>query len=100
MQPVINILQVWHLLVELFKKFSAVSLHIQLFPEVINVLTQLEHDVAVQVRQFDWQALQVPLVKKNPGLQVTQVVAAPTALQVVHPEMASGQVVQVFVIVL
>lgn len=87
-------------MVELFKKFSAVSLHIQPFPEGINVLAQLEHIVAVQVRQFNWQALQVPFVKKNPGLQVTHVVAAPTAVQVRHPVMASGQVVPVFVIVL
>lgn len=86
--------------VELFKKFSADSLHIQLFPEGIKVLTQSEHAVAVQVRQFDWQALQVPLFKKNPGRQMTQVVAAPTAVQVVHPVMASGQVVHVFVTVL
>ena len=61
---------------------------------------QLEHAVAVQVWQLDWQALHVPLVKKNPERQVTQVVAAPTAVQVVHPVMASGQVVHVFVTVL
>ena len=75
-------------------------MHIQLFPEGTNVLAQLEHAAALQVRQFDWQAPQVPLNKKKPGPQLIHVVAAPTAVQEVHPIMASGQVVHVFVIVL
>lgn len=44
--------------------------------------------------------MQVPFVKKNPVLQDTHVVAAPTAVQVTHPVIASGQVVHVFVVAL